>query len=135
MEQFPDGAYVRLRSRVLRGYLQADEDGVGVSLSRGWRRGRGSMNAAWRVHRILHDDDSTYVLHGAAYGRYLAVAASPDHRVVQGDYDDHQDVDPIVWMAVGKRDGGAPSLVTSAPRIDLGGPGEPIQFRFGELGP
>lgn len=107
MEQFPDGAHVRLRSRVHAGYLHADEDGVGVSLRR-WRRR--SMNVAWKVHRILHDGSTSVLLHSAAYGRYLAAShdpAPPGHlglRVDLGDYD--QDVDPILWKAVGSGDAG-----------------------------
>jgi hypothetical protein len=107
MEQFPDGAHVRLRSRVHGGYLHADEDGMGVSLRR-WRRR--TMNAAWTVHRILQDGSTSVLLHSAAYGRYLAASndpAPPGHiglRVDLGDYD--QDVDPILWKVVGSGDAG-----------------------------
>jgi len=104
MQKFPDGAHVRLRSRVHGGYLHADEDGAGVSLR--WLRRR-SANAAWRVQRILHDGTNCVLLHSAAYGRYLA--ASPDpappghrgHRVVQGDYGEEEGVDPVLWKPVG----------------------------------
>ena len=73
MEQFPDGAYVRLRSRVDGGgylCLHADEDGAGVSP----RGHRGSLSVAWQVHRVLHGGASAtrVLLHGAAYARYLA---------------------------------------------------------------
>ncbi|XP_002436536.2 uncharacterized protein LOC8071371 [Sorghum bicolor] len=107
MEQFPDGAHVRLRSRVHGGYLHADEDGMGVSLRR-WRRR--TMNAAWKVHRIMQDGSTSVLLHSAAYGRYLAAsndAAPPGHiglRVDLGDYE--QDVDPILWKVVGAGDAG-----------------------------
>ncbi|CAN6164996.1 unnamed protein product [Urochloa humidicola] len=105
MQQLPEGAHVRLRSRVHGGYLHADEDGVGVSLRRR-RRGRGSVGAAWRVERILRDGATCVLLHSAAYGRYLA--ASPDpappghrgHRVVQGEHGENG-VDPILWKPVG----------------------------------
>ncbi|XP_039841551.1 uncharacterized protein LOC120701802 [Panicum virgatum] len=104
MQKFPDGAHVRLRSRVHGGYLHADEDGAGISLR--WLRRR-SANAAWRVQRILHDGTNCVLLHSAAYGRYLA--ASPDpappghrgHRVVQGDYGEEEGVDPVLWKPVG----------------------------------
>lgn len=75
---------------------------------------RGSLNVAWRVHRVLHDGSTTtrVLLHSAAYDRYLALAAaSPNddpappghvgHRVGLGDYDGHQNVDPILLKAVG----------------------------------
>ncbi|CAL5051216.1 unnamed protein product [Urochloa decumbens] len=105
MQQFPEGAHVRLRSRVHGGYLHADEDGVGVSL-RWRRRGRGSVGAAWRVERILHDGATCVLLHSAAYGRYLAASPEPappghrGHRVVQGEHGEHG-VDPILWKPVG----------------------------------
>jgi hypothetical protein len=104
MQQFPERAHVRLRSRVHGGYLHADEDGAGVSLR--WRR-RGSLHAAWQVHRVLHDGTTCVLLHSAAYGRYLAVSPDPPppghrgrHRVVQGEYGE-QGVDPILWKPVG----------------------------------
>ncbi|TKW20082.1 hypothetical protein SEVIR_4G061700v4 [Setaria viridis] len=103
MQQFPEGAHVRLRSRVHGGYLHAGEDGVGVSLS--WGR-RSSMNAAWQVHRMTIDGTTYVLLHSAAYGRYLAASphpAPPGHRghsVVQGDYGE-QGVNPILWKPVG----------------------------------
>ncbi|TVU12420.1 hypothetical protein EJB05_46064, partial [Eragrostis curvula] len=101
MELFPDGRHVRLRSRVHGTYLHADEDGLGVSL----RSLRASPNAAWQVHRVLRDGGTCVLLHGAAYGLYLAAtgdAAPPGHlghRVVQGVYDDPGD-DAVVWKAV-----------------------------------
>ncbi|CAN6168905.1 unnamed protein product [Urochloa humidicola] len=93
MEQFPDGAHVRLRNRVRRKYLHAATDGIGVFLS----PERASFNAAWRVHRVVRNGGVPLVLlHGAAYGRYLAAA---DHRVVQGVYDDLEAND-VMWTAV-----------------------------------
>ncbi|CAL5044432.1 unnamed protein product [Urochloa decumbens] len=83
MQQFPEGAHVRLRSRVHGGYLHADEDG-----------------------RILHDGATCVLLHSAAYGRYLAASPEPappghrGHRVVQGEHGEHG-VDPILWKPVG----------------------------------
>ena len=103
MQKFPDGAHVRLRSRVHGGYLHADEDGAGVSLR--WLRRR-SANAAWRVQRIQHDGTTCVLLHSAAYGRYLAASpdpAPPGHRglcVVQGAYGE-EGVDPVLWKPVG----------------------------------
>ncbi|CAL5071639.1 unnamed protein product [Urochloa decumbens] len=94
MEQFfPDGAHVRLVSRVRRKYLHAATDGIGVFLS----PERASFNAAWRVHRVVRNGVPLVLLHGAAYGRYLA--ASDDHRVVQGVYDDLE-ADDVMWTAV-----------------------------------
>ncbi|CAL5084200.1 unnamed protein product [Urochloa decumbens] len=94
MEQFfPDGGHVRLRSRVRRKYLHAATDGIGVLLS----PERASFNAAWRVHRVVRNGVPLVLLHGAAYGRYLA--ASDDHRVVQGVYDDLE-ADDVMWTAV-----------------------------------
>ncbi|CAN6356072.1 unnamed protein product [Urochloa humidicola] len=71
MQQFPEGAHVRLRSRVHGEYLHADEDGVWVSLRR-----RRSVCAAWRVERVLLDGATCVLLHSAAYGRYLAAPIS-----------------------------------------------------------
>jgi hypothetical protein len=101
MERFPDGAHVRLRSRVRGRYLHADEDGTGVFLS----PVRASLNAAWRVHRVVRDGVPFVLLHGAAYGSYLAATddpAPPDHhgqRVVQGVYD-HPEEDAVAWTVV-----------------------------------
>ncbi|XP_072149489.1 uncharacterized protein [Setaria viridis] len=103
MQQFPERAHVRLRSRVHGGYLHANEDGVGVSLR--WHR-RGSVHAAWQVHRVLHDGTTCVLLHSAAYGRYLAVSPHPappghrGHRVVQGEYGEQGEY-PILWKPVG----------------------------------
>ncbi|EER89245.1 hypothetical protein BDA96_10G057100 [Sorghum bicolor] len=94
MEQFPDGVLVRLRSREQGGYLNADEDGRGVSLSWDLK----SMSMAWNVHRVLHDGSTCFVLQSATYGRYLAASSDPaplGHRVVLGSYDDS-----ILWKAV-----------------------------------
>ncbi|WVZ82405.1 hypothetical protein U9M48_029671 [Paspalum notatum var. saurae] len=105
MDQFPEGAHVRLRSRVHGGYLHADEDGEGVSLR--WGR-RASMNSAWQVHRTMHDGTTCVLLHGAAYGRYLAASPRPappghrGHRVVQADYDEvGAGEDALLWKGVG----------------------------------
>ncbi|KAK3128487.1 hypothetical protein QOZ80_6BG0462330 [Eleusine coracana subsp. coracana] len=102
MELFPDGAFVRLRSRGRDGmYLHADEDGVGVSLS----RERASLHVAWQVHRIVRGGVPFALLHGAAYGRYLSATLHPapdghaGRRVVQGTYDD-QEQNTTVWFAV-----------------------------------
>ncbi|TVU34732.1 hypothetical protein EJB05_16580 [Eragrostis curvula] len=110
MELFLDGHHVRLRSRVHGKYLHADEDGLGVSL----RSLRESPNAVWQVHRVERDGGTCVLLHGAAYGSYLAAtgyAAPPGHLgqcVVQGVYDDPGD-DAIVWRAV--RTGGEGNYV------------------------
>jgi hypothetical protein len=106
MDKFPDGTHVRLRSRVRRAsYLRADEDGVGVSL-RPLGRER-TLNAVWRVHRVLRDGIDYVLLHGAAYGRYLALSpgeeepASPDCGVpaIQRGYD-ARDLDAVMWRPV-----------------------------------
>jgi hypothetical protein len=107
MELFPDGHHVRLQSRDRAGmYLHANEDGVGVCLS----RERATLRAAWQVHRVHREDGATYVLlHGAAYGRYLKatdVRAPFGCRgvlVVQGVYDDKRD-DSIAWVPVRFKD-------------------------------
>jgi hypothetical protein len=105
MDKFPDGIHVRLRSRVRRAsYLHADEDGVGVSLLPLGRQP--TLNAVWRVHRVLRDGIDYVLLHGAAYGRYLAL--SPDeeepagHRgvpAIQRGYDS-RDLDAVMWRPV-----------------------------------
>jgi hypothetical protein len=107
MELFPDGHHVRLQSRDRAGmYLHANEDGVGVYLS----RERATLRAAWQVHRVLREDGATYVLlHGAAYGRYLKatdIRAPFGYRgvlVVQGVYDDKRD-DSVAWVPVRFKD-------------------------------
>jgi hypothetical protein len=113
MDLFPDGTHVRLQSRELGTYLYADEDGVGVSLS----QRRASLNAAWQVHRIVHEGVAYVLLHGAAYGRYLAV--SPDaaprrghrgRRVVQTDRD-YFDPRAVMWRVIRAWDGGDPDDV------------------------
>jgi hypothetical protein len=107
MEFFPDGAFVRLQSRVRRRYLHADEDGRGVSLS----PVRASLNSAWRVHRVVRNDVPFVLLYGAAYGRYLTASNEPapfGHReklVVQGVYD-HPAVSAVLWTAVEAEQGG-----------------------------
>jgi hypothetical protein len=107
MEFFPDGAFVRLQSRVRRRYLHADEDGRGVSLS----PVRASLNSAWRVHRVVRNDVPLVLLYGAAYGRYLTASNEPGpfgHRgklVVQGVYD-HLAVSAVLWTAVEAEQGG-----------------------------
>ncbi|KAJ1277839.1 hypothetical protein BS78_04G034000 [Paspalum vaginatum] len=88
MDSFPDRAHVRLRSRVRGTFLCADEDGYGVSLSGSHE----SLNTAWQVHRAERDGDVCVLLHGAAYGRYLALLPSRapgghrGHRAVQSAY-------------------------------------------------
>ncbi|KAK3131712.1 hypothetical protein QOZ80_6AG0510280 [Eleusine coracana subsp. coracana] len=101
LEQFPDGRRVRLRSRARAGmYLHADEDGKGVSLSPPLPAS--PLNAVWQVHRIERRGDTIVLLHGAAYGRYLAAtrdSAPPGHlghRVVQSVYGD-DDKDAVCW--------------------------------------
>nr|CAB3454104.1 unnamed protein product [Digitaria exilis] len=105
MEQFPDGGHVRLRSRVRRKYLHAATDGIGVFLS----PERASFNAAWRVHRVVRNGVPLVLLHGAAYGRYLAASEDPApsddrRRVVQGVYDDLE-ANGVMWTAVEAGDG------------------------------
>ncbi|OEL27290.1 hypothetical protein BAE44_0011691, partial [Dichanthelium oligosanthes] len=103
MDLFPDRAHVRLRSRVRGAYLHADEDGVGVTLS----ARRASLGTAWTVHRVPREDGVAYVLlHGAAYGRYLARSAHPaplrGHRgsqAIQRTYSAQAQQD-VLWVAV-----------------------------------
>ena len=102
---------MRLRSRERGTYLHADDDGLGVSLS----RRRASMNSAWAVHIYQGDGNNQYVLlHSAAYGRYLAATArrAPlglghnGFRAEQRNYDD-QEEEAIRWepVAVGADSG------------------------------
>jgi len=136
MEKFPDGAHLRLRlrSRVHGGggggggclYLDADEDGVGVSL----REHRASLSVAWRVHRVQHGGATRVLLHGAAYGRYLAVrpANAPPPglrarracRAVQCVYDAPEQ-DDVLWEAVdaGDDDGGSGDVLLRHHRYGL----------------
>jgi hypothetical protein len=99
MEFFPDGAFVRLQSRVLRTYLHADEDGVSLTMS----PERASLHAAWRVHQIDRNGIPYVLLYNAAYGRYLAATnrRAPfglrGQRVVQGYYDELED-NSVVWV-------------------------------------
>ncbi|XP_062213573.1 uncharacterized protein LOC133914488 isoform X2 [Phragmites australis] len=115
MEFFPDGDYVRLRSSVRGMYLHADEDGAGVSLSPR-RAARATLNAAWRVERIVRDGTTYVLLQGAAYGRYLAASfapAPPGHlgqRVHARDHD-VPEVDAIRWKAVRAEDGDEDDIV------------------------
>jgi len=106
MDKFPDGTHVRLRSRVRRAsYLHSDEDGVGVSLRPLGREP--TLNAVWRVHRVLRDGIDYVLLHGAAYGRYLALSpgeeepAGPDRGVpaIQRGYD-ARDLDAVMWRPI-----------------------------------
>ncbi|KAF7093740.1 hypothetical protein CFC21_096133 [Triticum aestivum] len=95
MEQFEDGHHVRLRSRERGTYLHADDDGLGVSLS----RRRASMNSAWAVHIYQGDGNNQYVLlHSAAYGRYLGTTGAPAPRG-HSDYEPWEEV-VIRWQAV-----------------------------------
>jgi hypothetical protein len=73
MELFPDEAHVRLRSRAHGRYLDADEDGVRVSLC----PHDASLNQAWAVQRLVRGGISYVLLRGAAYGRYLAFEELP----------------------------------------------------------
>ncbi|CAN6237232.1 unnamed protein product [Urochloa humidicola] len=70
MDLLPDGAVVRLRSRARGGYLHADEDRAGLSLS----PRRASASTAWVVRRVVRGEDTCFVLRGAAYGLYLALS-------------------------------------------------------------
>nr|CAB3467101.1 unnamed protein product [Digitaria exilis] len=115
MELFPDGAHVRLRSRVHGTYLHADADGEGVSTS----SQRASLNGAWAVHRLGRGGEdggaasasaSAYVLlRSAAYGRYLGLWAHPApplgvvHLPVLRVYE-YPEQDDVLWVAVGAAD-------------------------------
>nr|XP_034591625.1 uncharacterized protein LOC117853348 [Setaria viridis]TKW20093.1 hypothetical protein SEVIR_4G062800v2 [Setaria viridis] len=114
MELFPDEAHVRLRSRAHGTYLHAEEDGVGVTL----RLRRASLNQAWAVHRLARGGTSYVLLHGAAYGRYLALVRDDDAqegqdsarracRAVQRVYDAPGQEDvlfEVVWAEDGSGD-------------------------------
>ncbi|KAG0512940.1 hypothetical protein BDA96_10G058200 [Sorghum bicolor] len=106
MELFPNGGFVRLRSRGRDKYVHADADARGVSL-----RPLGaapSVNAVWKAeHWPVEGGDDFFLLQGAAYGRYLAVSQShrpdapPGHRgvrAVQRDYNSPHLEAPFVWM-------------------------------------
>nr|CAB3468214.1 unnamed protein product [Digitaria exilis] len=109
---FADGVYLRLRSRARGTYLHAEKDGVGLSLlPRGGDDGAPAEAGVWRVHRVQRDGDNYVLLHGAAYGRYLALSdeAAPHgcvgKRAVQRGYDDPE-LDAVMWK---------PSAVPDAP--------------------
>ncbi|KAG2609599.1 hypothetical protein PVAP13_4KG052300 [Panicum virgatum] len=124
MEQFPDGAHVRLQSRIEGAYVYANEDGYGVSMS----RHGASLNAVWAVHRLVRRGTSYILLHGAAYGRYLSImredAPRGHGRVVQRLFDDPRQRDvryrhpdeAISWMveAIPPR-AGPPELPPAVP--------------------
>ncbi|VAI70848.1 uncharacterized protein LOC119331493 [Triticum dicoccoides] len=102
MDRFYDEQYVRLRNRKLdKYYLHADDDGVGVSIS----QRRNSLNVAWKVHIYQGACGPYLLLHSAAYGRYLAVTATPAPALYHGfraelrDYD-HPEVPDIMWLDV-----------------------------------
>ena len=112
MEQFPDGAYGltcgcraacsdRRAPRSRRGRA-----GRGLPLPglapRPWVDERG-MEAASDPARRRRLHRRPPPIHGAAYGRYLAVAASPAHRV---DCDDHRNVDGGPHPVDGRRQAG-----------------------------
>ncbi|RCV20397.1 hypothetical protein SETIT_4G053200v2 [Setaria italica] len=109
MDLFADGIHVRLRSRVHGTYLHADDDGIGVSL-----RPRGydpPLAGVWRVHRVQRHGIDYVLLHGAAYGRYLALLpGEPAPRwcrgkcAVQRGYDDPEQ-DAVMWRPA-RTDGG-----------------------------
>ena len=110
MELFPDGAHVRLRSRVHGTYLHAAGDGAGVTTS----PQRASLCAAWAVHRLARDGAAYVLLRSAACGRYLALWARPapqgsGRRPALRAYDapgpilrcyDAPDQDDVLWVAV-----------------------------------
>ncbi|CAN6233569.1 unnamed protein product [Urochloa humidicola] len=105
MDLFPDGALVRLRRTTRRGarlHLEADEDGVKVSLS---SRSSSSPTSIWAVHRVEREGFIYVLLHSAAYGRYLALApgrgwsARGSFVAVQRAYDDPHQLD-IFWQPV-----------------------------------
>jgi len=93
MELFPNGGFVRLRSRGRDKYVHADAP---------------SVNAVWKAeHWPVEGGDDFFLLQGAAYGRYLAVSQShrpdapPGHRgvrAVQRDYNSPHLEAPFVWM-------------------------------------
>ncbi|AQK80516.1 uncharacterized protein [Zea mays] len=102
MELFPNGGFVRLRSRARDKYVHADADASGVSL-----RPLGaapSVNAVWKPEHWPGEED-IFLLQGAAYGRYLAVSdqdAPPGHRgvrAVQRDYNSPHVDAPFMWTA------------------------------------
>nr|CAB3469788.1 unnamed protein product [Digitaria exilis] len=106
MELFLDRAHLRLRSREDDTYHHADEDGWGVSGS----PHRASLNTAWVVHLLRHVGATYVLLHGAAYGRYLALRYQPqlappqmqpqghhlDYRTIQRVYDTPVQAD-VMW--------------------------------------
>nr|CAB3469652.1 unnamed protein product [Digitaria exilis] len=99
---FVDGLYLRLRSRVHGTYLHAERDGVGLSLLPRGAVGYPAEAAVWRVHRFLRDGVNYVLIHGAAYGRYLALSDEPatpgcvGMRAVQRGFDDPV-LDAVMW--------------------------------------
>nr|CAB3467110.1 unnamed protein product [Digitaria exilis] len=109
MELF-DGMHVRLRSRWDNPYLYAAEDGRDVSLS----TDRASLNVVWRAHGLVREGNIYALFHGAAYGRYLSVAAEqnvddprnpfPVVGFVQRAYADPGQLD-VLWTVFDEQDG------------------------------
>ncbi|KAG0522603.1 hypothetical protein BDA96_07G051600 [Sorghum bicolor] len=106
MDLFPDGAFVRLRSRAISWkYLHADGDWAGVSLRRCGRVP--SLEAVWRVEHWVHEGVTYLRLQSAAYGRYLALSgedagedAPSGHlglKAAQRDIDDSTMVNFLSW--------------------------------------
>nr|CAB3469778.1 unnamed protein product [Digitaria exilis] len=105
MEMFPDGAHVRLLSRVRDMFVQADEDGWKVSLT----ARRHYLNAVWLVHRLMRDGKHYVLFHSAAYGGYLGLLGG----LYQGMYTSPTQED-ILWEAVELRNGKGEILLRHA---------------------
>ena len=82
MDLFPNGGFVRLRSRARDKYVHADEDATSVSL-----RPLGavpSLNAVWKADLWPLHGGNVLLLQGAAYGRYLGVVHDDDVALPSG---------------------------------------------------
>ncbi|CAL5051209.1 unnamed protein product [Urochloa decumbens] len=104
MELFPDGAHVRLRSRVHGYYLYAEEHEVEAAWSPDWA----SLNAAWAVHRVVRPGGIFFLLRSAAYGRYLRLTSrgdpSADLTLAQRSYTTLRK-HGVMWQAFYSEDG------------------------------
>jgi hypothetical protein len=120
---------LRLWSRAHGTYLHVEEDGLGITL----RRRRGTLNEAWAGHRLERDGANYVLVHGAAYGRYLALVreeappapapfssgqgeeggarrARHTCRAVQRVYD-APGQDDVLWEVLGADDGSGDVLI------------------------
>ncbi|WVZ82414.1 hypothetical protein U9M48_029680 [Paspalum notatum var. saurae] len=108
MEFFNDRTHLSLWNSVDNGYLCAEEDGDQIAYS----NSRARLNAAWTVHRVERYGTNYVLLHGAAYGRYLASMIDDDGDIAlfQRNYNDDT-ANAISWEIEAAGDSGDVHLV------------------------